>query len=83
MDLSEKSELCLQWWIDPLTCGMNKQCQPVDISTLCVTWGDGSRTGAGGTFNLASSTPTPYPTTLSIWKGVWGTNVSHFSSNWK
>ena len=83
MDLSEKSQLCLQWWIDALTCGMSKQCQPVDISTLCVTWGDGSGTGAGGTFNLASSTNISQTTTLSIWKGVWGSKVAHFSSNWK
>ena len=62
---------------------MHKQCQPVDISTLCVSWGDGSGTGAGGTFNLASSTPTSPPTSLNIWKGVWASNVSHFSSNWK
>ena len=62
---------------------MSKQCQPVDISTLCVTWEDGSGTGAGGSLNYASSASISQPTTLSIWKGVWGSKVAHFSSNWK
>ena len=83
MDLSQKSQLCLQWWIDALTCGLSRQCQPTDVATLGVTWGDGSGTGAGGTFNLTSSSDTSDLTTLTIWKGVWGSQVASFSSNWK
>ena len=83
MDLSVKSQLCLQWWIDALNCGLNRQSQPTDVSTLGVTWGDGSGTGAGGTFNLTSPSDSSALTTLSIWKGVWGSEVSRFSSNWK
>ena len=54
MDLTEPSQLCLQWWIDALKCGLSKQSQPNDLATLVVTWGDGSGTGAGGTSNLAT-----------------------------
>ena len=53
------------------------------MATLGVTWGDGSGTGAGGTFNLTSSSDTSDLTTLTIWKGVWGSQVASFSSNWK
>ena len=50
---------------------------------MTVTWGDGSGTGAEGTFNLTSPSISSDLTTLSIWKGVWAVQVSSFSSNWK
>ena len=37
MNLSIKSQLCLQWWIDALSCGLSKQSQPTDVATLGVT----------------------------------------------
>jgi hypothetical protein len=39
-------------------------------------WGDGSRTGTGGTFELPGGP-------RRIWKGKWTPAVFHFSSNWK
>ena len=83
MNLGEKSNLCLQWWRDALCCGLSKQIQPQDVSTLGVTWGDGSGTGAGGTFNLVSSDNLTDETILNVWKGVWGSKVTSCSSNWK
>ena len=37
MSLSERSKLCLQWWVDALTCGLSRQSQPLDVATLGVT----------------------------------------------
>jgi len=83
MSLSERSRLCLHWWMDALRLGLTKQSQPTDVATLGITWGDGSGTGAGGTFNLASSHVVTDVTTLDIWKGIWSLPVLNFSSNWK
>ena len=69
--------------MDALSCGLSKKIRPQDVATLGVTWGDGSGTGAGGTFNLASSHIVNDVTTLHIWQGVWSPQVSSFSSNWK
>ena len=70
MDLGEKSQLCLEWWVKALSCGLSKQTRPQDVATLGVTWGDGSGTGAGGTFNLASSLLITEIASLNIWQGV-------------
>ena len=83
MELSEQSQLCLEWWSEALTCGLSKQTRPHDVATLGVTWGDGSGTGAGGNFNLASSLAISNVTTLNIWQGIWSPFVSSFSYNWK
>ena len=83
MDLSERSRVCLQWWIDALSCGLHHQSQPTDVSTLGVAWGDGSGTGAGGTFNSLSPHIISEVVTLDVWKGVWSPHVGTFSSNWK
>ena len=48
-----------------------------------VTWGDGSGTGAGGTFNLTSPHVISTTINLDVWKGVWSPHVATFSSNWK
>ena len=47
------------------------------------TWGDGSGTGAGGTFNLVSPHQIPMAITLDVWKGVWSPQAATFTSNWK
>ena len=83
MELSERSRLCLQWWIDALSGGMHRQSQPTDVATMGVTWGDGSGTGAGGTFNLTSPHIISTAINLDVWKGVWSPHVAIFSSNWK
>ena len=83
MTLSTKSNHCLHWWIQALTSGLSHQSQPQDIATLGATWGDGSGTGAGGTFNLVSQQENSDITTLDVWQGIWTTSVAQFSSNWK
>ena len=83
MDLSERSRLCLQWWVEALSCGLHKQSQPTDVATMGVTWGDGSGTGAGGTLNFTSPQVITTSITLEVWKGVWSPHVASFSSNWK
>ena len=83
MSLSPKSNHCLQWWIQALTSGLSHQAQPQDVATLAATWGDGSGTGAGGTFNLVSRHDKSEIITLGVWQGIWTESVAHFSSNWK
>ena len=83
MTLGEKSHMCLEWWRDALCCGLTKQIQPQDVSTLGVTWGDGSGTGAGGTFNLISKSTLSDETVLTVWKGIWTPTVISYTSNWK
>ena len=83
MDLGDRSRACLQWWVDALSCGLQKQSQPTDVATMGVAWGDGSGTGAGGTFNHVSPHIIFTVINLDVWKGVWSPQVTTFSSNWK
>ena len=83
MSLSERSKLCLRWWVDALTCGLSCQPQPIYVATLGVTWGNGSGARAGGTFNLVSPRIITTTVTLDVWKGVWSSRVASSSSNWK
>ena len=34
MNLSKRSQLCLQCWMDAITLGLNRQSQPTDMATL-------------------------------------------------
>ena len=83
MDLSERSRICLRWWIDALSLGLHRISQPIDVATLGISWGDGSGTGAGGTFNLATNQGKSDVVQLDVWRGVWSLPVLSFSSNWK
>ena len=83
MDLGVRSRICLQWWVDALSCGLQRQSQPTDVATMGVAWGDGSGTGAGGTFNYVSPHVISDVINLEVWKGVWSPQVATFSSNWK
>ena len=67
MNISVRNRLCLQWWVEALACGLIKQTQLQYVDTLGVTWRDGSGTGAGGTFNLASPHLISDVITLNIW----------------
>ena len=69
--------------MDALTLGLTKHSQPTDVATLGITWGDGSGTGAGGTFNLASPHLVTDVVQLEVWKGIWTLPILSFSSNWK
>ena len=52
MDLTITSKLSLQWWINALKFGLNKQCQPTNVFTIGVTRGYCSGTGPGENINL-------------------------------
>ena len=67
VSLSPRSQLCLIWWVDALTCGLSKQTRPIHVGTIGVTWGDGSGTGFCGNFNIASSQPSFANPSLEIW----------------
>ena len=83
MNLSMRSRLCLQWWMDALALGLSRKSQPTDIATLEITWGNGSGTSTGGSFNLASPHIVTDAVQLDVWKDIWSFHVLFFSSNWK
>ena len=84
VDLSPASHLELLWWDQALSQGLlRSQCQTTDMASLGVTWGDGSGTGTGGTFNWISMDSKSAIEPLETWMGVWTTRVHHFTSNWK
>ena len=67
--------------MDALTLGLSSQSQPTDMATLGISWGDGTGTGAVGTFNLVSPDIVTYVVKLNIWKGIWTLPVLSFSPN--
>lgn len=67
----------LTWWRRFLTTSEGRFARPSKAATLVPTFGDGSGTGTGGTFQL------PGRPELRMWKGKWRPNVVHHSSNWK
>jgi hypothetical protein len=44
-----------------------------------ITWGDGSGTGTGGTFQVIQASQGNM--SLEVWMGMWEPQVFHFSSN--
>ena len=42
--------------MDALALGLSRKSQPADVATLGITWGYGSGSCAGGSFNLVSPT---------------------------
>lgn len=59
---------------------LRRQSRTVDMETLAVTWGDGSGSGTGGTFNYVTCEG---PSVLQTWLGVWKPVFHHFTSNWR
>jgi hypothetical protein len=74
--LTETDRIGLCWWRQALLTDASRTCRSVQAGTLIPTWGDGSGTGTGGTYQLPDSK-------LEMWMGVWAPQVFHFSSNWK
>ena len=83
MELSLKSQLCLDWWKQALTLGLSKQSQPRDVANIGISWGDGSGTGAGGTINFLTMGSKDTNIDLDIWMGTWDTAGISATSNWK
>jgi hypothetical protein len=74
--LTETDREGLLWWRLALLTDASRHCRLAEAGTLIPTWGDGSGTGTGGTYQLPNSD-------LDMWMGVWAPQVFHFSSNWK
>lgn len=89
MDLSPSSVVELEWWQESLdTPFFSSSSRPSGVTTLILTWGDGSGTGTGGSRHEASfsSIQSPHGPPLphgEVWLGLWTDSVHHFSSNWK
>jgi hypothetical protein len=80
----------LKWWAIFLKEGGGRYARATMSATLVPTWGDGSGTGTGGTYELPDAPFTgpasgelPEGRPLRMWKGKWSPLVYHFSSNWK
>jgi hypothetical protein len=70
----------LQWWEEFLSLNPGNTSRAGHMQTMGVTWGDGSGTGTGGTFEVVQHQHTPV---LETWMGTWAAHVAHFDSNWR
>ena len=84
VQLSALSQIELAWWKTALTHDLlSSYRQMPDMGSLGVTWGDGSGTGTGGTFNFIDADTPNSVQEMETWLGVWDVRVHHHSSNWK
>jgi hypothetical protein len=70
-----------EWWAAFLSEGGGRYARATQSATLVPTWGDGSGTGTGGTYQLPNRFVEERP--LKMWKGKWSPIVYKFSSSWK
>jgi hypothetical protein len=70
----------LEWWHEFLILNPGQTSRAGHMRTLGVTWGDGSGTGTGGTFEEVQHVNEPI---IDTWMGTWGSHVSNFDSNWR
>jgi hypothetical protein len=70
----------LEWWNEFLMLNPGQTSRAGHMRTLGVTWGDGSGTGTGGTFEEVQHTAEP---TIDTWMGTWAPHVANFDSNWR
>ena len=82
ISLTHLGRLDLLWWLQCLRLGLHSTVQVRHSSHFGVTWGDGSGTGTGGTFEWFAADSGPLPS-MDMWMGVWGPVVHRFSSNWR
>jgi len=74
--LDDKTRRELRWWKTLLLHDVGRPARSLRSATLVPTYGDGSGTGTGGTFELPDQP-------LTTWMGQWTPVVYGFSSNWK
>jgi len=80
--LSTSSRAELAWWRAALDSGLCRWAQTRDVGTLVCTFGDGSGTGTGGTFELVE-VGARSQARMEMWMGTWSLRVHSFTSNWK
>ena len=83
MDISLKSQLCLDWWKKALILGFYKHSQPRDIATIGVSWVDESGTGTSGTIHFLTMRSQDTNIDLNIWMCTCDGTVVLATSNWK
>lgn len=84
VQLSEGGLRELGCWEHALEHGFNRRYQTRGSGTLALSWGDGSGTGTGGTFELISTTIAQGTNAgMEMWMGTWVSHVHHLSSNWR
>ena len=83
VQLSTRSQYCLEWWRNALTLGLSKQTQPKEWGSIGIAWGDGSGTGTGGTLNFMTLCSHETITNLDVWMGTWDEEAASATSNWK
>jgi hypothetical protein len=71
----------LDWWIRSLERGLKCQFQVDNEDTMVVTWGDGSRTGSGGTIKFQEDSCMRVGAVES-WMGTWS-GPRGDTSNWQ
>ena len=81
--LSPESLRELEWWSALLPTKLGFRIQPTDLAMLCVTWGDGSGTGTGGTVQFRDTSGSNETAHMEASMGTWTLVVHSFSSNWK
>jgi hypothetical protein len=69
------------WWEQDLDNGLREQVQHRDLCTLGFAWGDGSRSGNGGTFEWVDLGKGSLPRMEAL-KGACNDTVHSFISNW-
>jgi hypothetical protein len=79
--LCDNSWSDLVWWEHYLSRNPGARSHTGSSATQVTTWGDGSGTGTGGTFEKQGANGT-LPT-MDLWMGTWNPQVHHFSSNWQ
>jgi hypothetical protein len=79
-DLTDTALQDLEWWHGFLLLNPGQTSRASHMRTLGVTWGDGSGTGTGGTFEEVQHTHEPR---IDTWMGTWTSHVSNFDSNWR
>jgi hypothetical protein len=79
-ELTDTTLQDLEWWHEFLVLNPGQTSRAGHMRTLGVTWGDGSGTGTGGTFEEVQHTNEPI---IDTWMGTWASHVSNFDSNWR
>jgi hypothetical protein len=80
--LGALAQVDFSWWEQALNRGLREKVQPRDFCTLGFTWGDGSGSGSGGTFEWVDSEKGVLPRT-EAWMGAWNGDIHSFTSNWR